>query len=143
MNRILVVEDDAELPQETAPFLLSCGYPVAQGRGPDQAMALIAQQGLVPSLVILELDRPRIGRLDLLRWLRARPELVEVPVLIVTSLRSVELPPQVTAVLRKPCRPEHLLAIVDALCGKSPVGRAEAQSRARRLRMGGAGAKNV
>jgi len=143
MNRILVIEDDQDLPQETAPFLISCGYPVAEAAHADQAKALIAQQGLVPSLVILELNVPRIGGLDLLRWLRARPELGEVPVLIVTSLRSVELPPQVTAVLRQPYRPEHLLAIVDALCGKSPVGRAEAQSRARQLRMGGPGAKNV
>ena len=144
MNRILVIEDnDGEQPQETATFLSACGYPVAQAANRDEAMGLVAQQSLVPSLVLLELNMPRLGSLEILRWLRARPELSEVPVLLVTPLRSVELSPHVTAVLRRPFRPEHLMAVVEALCGKSPVGRAEAASRARQLRMGGPSTKPV
>lgn len=141
MNRILVVEDEPELRAATAAFLRDSGYPIVTAADAVEAMRLIVEQRLVPSLVLLDLVTLKTSGMDFFQWLKARPEMADVPVLIATGARTVELPPQVTAVLRKPYRPDRLLAVVDALCGNSPVGRAEAALRARTLRMGGPGAK--
>jgi CheY-like chemotaxis protein len=86
---------------------------------------------------------PKVSGLEFFKWVKARPELADVPVLMVTALAHLELPQQVTAVLRKPYRPDRLLAVVDGLCGNSMVGKAEAALRARRLRMGGTSQKLV
>ena len=115
---------------------------LAKARTAADGMRLIVEQRLAPSLVLVD-SVPPDASAGFFRWLRARPELADVPLLVVTTLATIELQPQITAVLRKPCRPDRLLAIVDALCGNSLVGRAEAALRARRLRMGGTTSKIV
>lgn len=142
MNRILIVEDEPEQRLATSEVLADAGYPLAKARTAADAMRLIVEQRLAPSLVLVD-SVPPDASAGFFQWLRARPELADVPLLVVTTLATIELQPQITAVLRKPCRSDRLLAIVDALCGNSQVGRAEAALRARRLRMGGTTSKIV
>jgi CheY-like chemotaxis protein len=140
-NPILVVDDEPELRNTLGDLLRDAGYPVVVAKGRADAARLLSSERLVPSLLLLDLLLPVLSGNELFARMQTRPELAELPVLVMTASRTVELPKQVTAVLRKPYRADRLLAVVDGLCGRSPIGRAEAALRARELRMGGASVK--
>ena len=92
---ILLVEDS-----EDDVFFMERAIKLAGGRtslkvAKDGQMAVDYLSGIreyadrkeypVPSLVLLDLKLPRVPGLEVLRWIRARPELQTLPVVILTS----------------------------------------------------------
>lgn len=79
--RILVIEDDATLGHALREFLAEQGYAVDWLQ--DGALALQALEGQTYDLVLLDLNLPGLGGLDILRSLRRGGN--GVPVLILTA----------------------------------------------------------
>ena len=83
MARILVVEDNA------LNIKLFCDLLSAHGHEPrpvtDSRTALATAREFRPDLVITDIQLPYVSGLDLIRAIRAEPELAEVPIMAVTA----------------------------------------------------------
>lgn len=58
----------------------------------EEAIRVLAQAEAspIPDLIILDLNLPRIGGFDVLRWIRSTPRLSHVPVAILTSSQAAK-----------------------------------------------------
>ena len=83
MAKILIVEDNA------INIKLFCDLLAAHGHEPqavtDSRFALDAARDFRPDLVITDIQLPHVSGLELIRMLRADPELGEVPIMAVTA----------------------------------------------------------
>ena len=83
MKRILVIEDNAVAANLYRTALVSAGYDVAVATDGESGLAAAAQRQ--PDLVLLDLMLPKIAGLDVLRKIRATPELAKVPVMVTSN----------------------------------------------------------
>jgi two-component system, chemotaxis family, chemotaxis protein CheY len=88
----------------------------------------IERLSLAPfDLVVLDLNMPDIGGIEVVEFIRAQDKLRELPILVVTtrgdeSSRERTLAAGANAFMTKPFTPEGILAQVDALLGESAAG---------------------
>jgi len=84
MNQtILVVDDDGPIRLLVQEILTQAGYQVLTAQHGPECLAIVAQQ--VPQLIILDLDMPFMGGLEVLRALRRKRALRKLPVIILTG----------------------------------------------------------
>jgi DNA-binding response OmpR family regulator len=119
--KILVVDDDLELSGLIAYALRNAGYMVLEAR--DGQAALEAFEREAPSLIILDINLPRLNGLEVCRRIR---EASATPIMMLTARGAEE--DQVNALdlgaddyLTKPFSPRTLLARVRALLRRSGV----------------------
>ena len=86
MKRILVIEDNAVAANLYRTALASAGYDVSVATDGESGLAAAAQ--CQPDLVLLDLMLPKIAGLDVLRKIRATPELAKVPVMVTSNAYS-------------------------------------------------------
>jgi len=86
-KRILVADDDELAARFVTSLLQEKGYEVIVAEDGDQALALALENK--PDLIVSDLLMPFRDGFGLLRELRAKPELAEVPVIIL-SMRDRE-----------------------------------------------------
>ncbi len=118
MNRIVIVEDDADIAGLVARYLEKAGMAtevISTGR---QALAAIRAQP--PDLVVLDLMLPGMDGLEICRALRADPSVAAVPIIMMTakaeeSDRIVGLELGADDYIPKPFSPNELVARVRAL----------------------------
>jgi len=80
---LLLVDDNDDLRRLAAEFLVREGFQVREAN--DGTVAIKRLDEGVPDLVVLDLDMPRLGGLEVLQVIRSRPEAAHVPVLILTG----------------------------------------------------------
>ncbi len=86
-EQILIVDDDPSVGLLAGPWLEAAGLsPHFVGSG---EAALAALEGFIPSVVLLDLELPGIGGLDVLRVIAARNR--NVPVIVLTAHREAEV----------------------------------------------------
>jgi DNA-binding NtrC family response regulator len=111
--RVLVVDDDATARRLLEARLRPMGYDVAVASNGLEALAGIQHD--MPALLLLDLQMPRMGGMELLRALRR--DGIDLPTIVITAHGSIE-----TAVeamregaydfLPKPCDSKHLEIVV-------------------------------
>ena len=108
-RRILVVEDDDALANQYRHALCGAGYDVAVAGDGLAALDDIDQQH--PDLVVLELQMPSVGGETILSEAAATPDTCHIPFIV---LAGAEAPAtlRASAVLKKPCAPRDLVALV-------------------------------
>ena len=115
-SKILVVDDQKMVRELLKIYLLSSGYEnllfAADG---DEALEAIAAEE--PDLVVLDLQMPRMGGLEVCQALRADPQFSMLPVLVQTAADSAEDRAEVfrsgaTDMVGKPINDAELLARV-------------------------------
>jgi two-component system phosphate regulon response regulator PhoB len=84
--RILVVEDERDIAALVAYHLTKEGYRVRTAEGGTEALEAAASER--PDLLILDLMLPGLSGYEVLGELRRRPELTEVPVIVLTARRD-------------------------------------------------------
>jgi two-component system, OmpR family, phosphate regulon response regulator PhoB len=84
--RILVVEDERDIAALVAYHLTKEGYRVRTAEGGAEALEAIAVDR--PDLLVLDLMLPNFSGYDVLAEVRRRPELTEVPVVVLTARRD-------------------------------------------------------
>ncbi len=111
--RTLIVDDDATSRRLLDVRLRALGCETAMAADGEEALRAIQQE--VPTLMLLDLEMPRMGGMDLLRTLRR--EAVDLPVIVITAHGSIEA--AVEAIregavdfLPKPFDPQHLEIVV-------------------------------
>jgi two-component system cell cycle response regulator len=80
---IVVVDDTPENLELTSSILEPCGYRVLAARTVGAGLELI--RTLRPSMIISDIGLPDASGLDLLRTVKADPELSRIPVLVITA----------------------------------------------------------
>lgn len=122
---ILVVEDETALAEVLRYNLESEGFQVAVARDGRTAMEQI--EDAPPDLVILDWMLPEMSGLDLCRTMRRRPELRDVPVIMLTAKgeeydRVRGLDAGADDYVVKPFSPKELIARVRAVLRRTKAG---------------------
>ena len=114
---ILIVEDDRPLATMLATILSGDGYAVEQVHSGDRAVRQALQSP--PDLILLDVLLPGMNGYDVLRYLRAEPKTMHVPVIMLTALQEVAdklraFDLHVNDYLTKPFNNDELLARIRA-----------------------------
>jgi two-component system, OmpR family, phosphate regulon response regulator PhoB len=116
--RVLVVEDERDIAALVSYHLTREGYRVRTAEGGKEALDAVATER--PDLILLDIMLPGFSGFDVLAQMRRRPELVEVPVIILTArreetdrIRGLEL--GADDYLTKPFSPRELVLRVAAV----------------------------
>jgi chemosensory pili system protein ChpA (sensor histidine kinase/response regulator) len=80
---VMVVDDSLTVRKVTGRLLERQGYLVVTARDGVEAMEKL--QGLVPDVMLVDIEMPRMDGFDLTRNVRADPRLARVPVIMITS----------------------------------------------------------
>lgn len=80
---IIVVEDETEAAELFAEMMRVSGAEVLKASGSSAAMDLIAKE--IPDAVILDIMMPDVSGLEVLRFMRREPKLVNIPVIVVSA----------------------------------------------------------
>jgi two-component system phosphate regulon response regulator PhoB len=84
--RILVVEDERDIAALVAYHLTKEGYRVRTTEGGNEALEAVGAER--PDLVVLDLMLPGFSGYEVLSEMRRRPELAEVPIIVLTARRE-------------------------------------------------------
>ena len=124
-ERVLVVEDDANIAQLILAYLGRGGY---EARGvPDGEAALAALDDFAPDIVVLDLMLPRLDGWEVCRRIRGRDgPLGRLPVIMLTAKgeefdRVLGLELGADDYVTKPFSPRELVARVRAVLRRAPV----------------------
>ena len=107
---VLVVDDDEDVRTSVAEILRRADHTVAEAE--NGAVALSCLEDMEVSVLVVDVRMPRLDGLALLQRLDHPPHTVLISAYFVDDDVREHLGPKVTAYLRKPFRPEHLLAAV-------------------------------
>jgi CheY-like chemotaxis protein len=115
MVTALVVDDNIETADSLCQLLSLLDIDAQPAYGPRVALEYLLKQ--VPDLVLLDLNMPGVNGLEVLRYLRREPRLVDIPVIVVTAederiILQKSLQAGATAVITKPASFEILEEIL-------------------------------
>jgi CheY-like chemotaxis protein len=111
---LLLVEDDTAIRESLVEVLELEGYRV-QAFGDGVAALAWLSTGERPAMAAVDLVMPRLSGEELLRELRARPSLRDLPVVLMTAVTPDKGLPAADALLVKPFELAELLATVQRL----------------------------
>ncbi len=135
-TRVLIVEDDADVRDSMAEYLVSHGFEVDTAGGGDAMRAALARN--VPQLVLLDLKLPGEDGLSLARSLRERHDLAIIMVTAADSVvdRVVGLEVGADDYIAKPFDLRELLARVKSVLRRAQPGPGAAAGAAKTVRVG-------
>jgi CheY-like chemotaxis protein len=111
--RILIADDDALVRLVARAVVEKAGMSVIEAADGAEAMSCLESEERF-DLVLLDLDMPVIGGLDILRRIRASAETARVPVLVLTGADGAEMQTALdlgaNGIFPKPIAAERLLA---------------------------------
>jgi two-component system chemotaxis response regulator CheY len=118
----VLVVDDSRVMRE---MIVAClrGHPGLSFTHASSGLEAIEKLSLQPyGLVVLDLNMPDIGGIEVLEFIRGQDQLRRLPILVVTSRADEEsrrraLAAGASRYLTKPFTPQAILAEVDALVG--------------------------
>jgi DNA-binding response OmpR family regulator len=87
-TKILIVDDDLSVIKQVGLFLDGQGYEIVPAQSGQVALQKAVERQV--ELVLLDINLPDIDGYEVCRQLRARPETSDVPIVMFTSLRSVD-----------------------------------------------------
>jgi len=115
---LLLVEDDHDLRAFFQLVLRQYGFDVHQARDGYEALTIV--EALVPDLILLDLQLPRVKGTDVLAELESSARTRGIPVIIVTATTAEPAYGNVRCILHKPVTPERLLETIEA-CLPNPT----------------------
>jgi chemotaxis family two-component system sensor histidine kinase/response regulator PixL len=85
----LVIDDDAEAREIVSLVLEKAGYRVVQAPNGEEGLKLACEQ-VRPDVILLDIAMPVMNGWQFMSARLAWPDLIEVPVIIISGLRSVQ-----------------------------------------------------
>jgi CheY-like chemotaxis protein len=112
VNRILVVEDDADLRVVIRMVLERAGYKIAEAMHGESALESIGVE--LPDLVVADMTMPVMGGIELIDRIQSNPVTASLPIVLLSG-RQVDTAVSrlVSAVVLKPFEPADLVASID------------------------------
>jgi CheY-like chemotaxis protein len=118
---ILVVDDEEVIRLVLKTALAMAGHEVHEARSGTEGLE--KARTLIPDLIITDLTMPGMSGYELVEELKRAPELSDVPVMVLTAKRSVEIDAEnapIAAYLTKPFTLNDLYAKVKGLLFRPP-----------------------
>ncbi len=117
-RHILIVDDYPDALDIWAIFLRSSGYRVSTAA--DGAEAIEKAEQLLPDLIVLDLELPRISGFDVARRLRSNPETRSIPMIAATGYSHIRQLDRARdagfdQIVVKPCDPDLLIEEIERL----------------------------
>ena len=117
-RHILIVDDYPDALDIWAIYLRSLGYRVSTAG--DGAAALAQAERLLPDLIVLDLELPRVSGFDVARRLRSNPETQSIPLIAATGYSHIQQLDRARAagfdcIVVKPCDPDLLVTEIERL----------------------------
>jgi CheY-like chemotaxis protein len=117
-HRILICDDEDVLRALVRATLDDASYEIAEAEDGDQSIELA--RSLKPDVILLDMMMPGRSGLEVLELLRADPELVQTPVVMLTararaSDRDAAVAAGADRYLAKPFSPLELISVVEEL----------------------------
>jgi DNA-binding response OmpR family regulator len=127
-QRILVVEDEANIASFVSVYLTKAGFGVGVARNGAEALAKAGTEG--PALIILDLMLPDLDGIDVCRRIRQRSD---VPILMLTARdddvdKIIGLEVGADDYLTKPFNPRELVARVKSILRRSTSRRRDPEA---------------
>jgi chemosensory pili system protein ChpA (sensor histidine kinase/response regulator) len=118
---VMVVDDSLTVRKVTSRMLTRAGYDVATAKDGVDALEQLTQ--IVPDVMLLDVEMPRMDGFELTRQIRRDPKLHNLPILMITSRtaekhRDYALELGVNAYFGKPFQEEELLQQISAYVHK-------------------------
>ena len=127
MNKVLLVDDDAEFCEATKLLLDSKGYEVVLAYDGKKGLEKVRAEK--PDLVILDVMMPEMNGYDVCVVLKADPELKKLPVILLTAVDQALFKTTYTQVMglmteaddyiAKPVEPAELVSRVEGLLSRT------------------------
>ena len=117
MKTVLVVDDEPAVRATLRAILEDEGYAVREAPHGRAMLEMLAREPV--DLVLMDVMMPDGDGREAYRELRARPDLPDVPVVMMSAaIRPDGVDPTIAAFLQKPFELNHLLALVARLLGQ-------------------------
>ncbi|RZA04373.1 MAG: response regulator [Proteobacteria bacterium] len=113
---ILVVEDDLDVRDVIKLALETEGYYVREADNGLDALTSL-ETGLVPDLILLDLDMPELNGQEFMNVLGKSIALISIPILVVSAAATEDALFGARAWIKKPLQLPELLAVVRAHTG--------------------------
>ena len=125
-RHVLIVDDSVSVRRITSSVMRSGGWSVTTAKDGVDALEQLTALEHVPSVILLDMEMPRMNGLELLVNLRASEDYAGIPVVMVTSRagakhRERAMEAGATEYVVKPFREDQLLAIASRLADQSNV----------------------
>jgi chemosensory pili system protein ChpA (sensor histidine kinase/response regulator) len=124
-QRVMVVDDSVTVRKVTTRFLEREGYLVCTAK--DGQDAVIQLQDILPDVILLDIEMPRMDGFEVARHIRSSSRLRDIPIVMITSRtgkkhRDHALSLGVNHYLGKPYQEEVLLAAIREYTSEPAVG---------------------
>src|SRR3712207_3460661 len=111
---VLIVDDEFGLAELLGELLRLRGYEVTLASNGQRGLALLSQQRF--ALVLTDVMRPLMDGIEMVRRMRASPELAQIPVIVMTAVPgglTADERRLVQGLLTKPFGPAALYDLID------------------------------
>jgi signal transduction histidine kinase len=137
VSTVLIVEDDAQQLRLYSRALQLAGYAVAEASSGTTGLA--EARARRPAVILSDIRMPDVSGLDLLRSIRADPDISATPVILMTAeavsdLQRTAMHELADDILQKPLAPATLVHAVKARLERDRLSRARADRRMEKLR---------
>jgi len=127
-KHILIVDDYPDALDIWTIYLQSMGYRVSTASDGEEAVA--QAERLLPDLIVLDLELPRISGYEAAAHLRANPETRDIPLIALTGFSHDRQLDRARAagfdeIAIKPCDPDSLVTLIERLLPSTEVPPAE------------------
>lgn len=121
---VLLVDDDRNAREGYAELLASRGFRVMEAGNARDAVARCQER--VPDVVVTDIALPQRDGFELATDLRVVAALRDIPILAMTAYWATDVHDRavragITAILAKPCQPDHLVAELRRALRQSPA----------------------
>jgi DNA-binding response OmpR family regulator len=112
--RVLIVDDEVDIAETLGDLLALIGYEVDVAF--DGATALQKAEAVTPDVIVSDSMMPLLSGPELVAQLRERPQLAQIPVILMSAaLRAEEAAKLGARFLRKPFDIKQLTALIEEL----------------------------
>ncbi len=112
----MVVDDEPAIREVVADILRDHGFDIVLAWSGRRMLEIL--ESIRPSLILLDIMMPDVDGLDALRALKARPDLRDIPVVMMSAAMGPgELGREIAGFLPKPFDLDHLLETVIGVIG--------------------------
>lgn len=131
-KRVLLADDDMDVRDLVRRAIAPLGLEIMEARDGEETLETILVER--PDLVVLDVMMPTLNGWEILKYMRSKPELADIPVLMLTgvgkAVNAMTAPLYgADAYLDKPFDIEDVVAAVKNLLANGPVGRDDDDSQ--------------
>lgn len=89
MTTVLIVDDEGAVSELLRDLLMDLGYSAVTALNGQQALDLIERMEERPALILTDVMMPLVSGIELVRAVRAMPELASVPIIMMSAAPAV------------------------------------------------------